>query len=109
MVGSEYHGGTGMEGIVSSSTSIVALVSAASCVASRLLVLVLRGDGGRPRLTVLEVLKENAKVTTDVLALLVVLAKRRDDKRSAATLDGHGQEQRGAMLFRVFPTDTQLL
>ena len=108
MVGSEYHGGTGTEGIVSSSF-IVALVSAASCVASRLLILVVRGDGGRPRLTVLEVLKENAKVTTDVLALLVlvVLAKRRDNKRSAATLDGHGQQQRGAMLFRVFPTNTQ--
>ena len=56
-------------------------------------------------------LKENAKVTTDVLVQLVVLAKRRDDKRSADTLDGHGQQQRGAMLFRVhvFPTDTQLL
>ena len=100
MVGSEYHGGTGTEEIVSS-TSIVALVSAASCVASRLLILAVRGEGGRPRLTVQEVLKENAKVTTDVLAQLVVLAKRRDDKRSAATLDGHGQQQRGAMLFRV--------
>ena len=98
MVGSEYHGGTGTEGIVS--LSIVALVSAASWVASRLLVRVVRGDGGRPRLTVL---KENAKATKDVLGLLAVPTKRSNDKRSAATCDGHGQQQqrRGAMLFRV--------
>ena len=108
MVGSEYHGGTGTEGIVSS--SIVALVSAASCVASRLLVLVLvhvvRGDGGRPRLAVLEVLNGNAKATKDALALLAALTKRRDDKTIAATsADGHGQQQRkGAMVLALLAT-----
>ena len=102
MVGSEYHGGTGTEGIVSS--SIVALVSAASCVASRLLVV--RGDGGRPRLAVLEVLNGNAKATKDALALLAALTKRRDDKTIAATsADGHGQQQRkGAMVLALLAT-----
>ena len=97
MVGSEYHGGIGTEGIVSS--FLVDLVPAASCVEIRMLV----QGGRRPRLAT-RALKENAKVTNDVLVLLVVvLAKRRDSTTSAATNDGHGrhQQRRGAMLFRA--------
>ena len=100
MVGSEYHGGTGTEGIVSPSSSVVLRVipAAASCGTCRLLV---RSDGGRPRLAVLAVLKENAKATKGALALLVVLTKRGDDRIIAATrADGHRHRQRrGAMLF----------